>query len=75
MSSVVKSWNIQLYTDDTLLYFGSNSIFSIELNFSRDLDRIIQWLDSNFLLVNFTKTKVMLIGTQQRLSTIDRFTI
>ena len=75
MSSVVKSWNIQLYTDDTLLYFGSNSIFSIELNFSRDLDRIIQWLDSNFLLLNFTKTKVMLIGTQQRLSTIDRFTI
>ena len=67
--------NSQLYTDDTLIYFGSSSISSIELNLSRNLDRSIQWLVSNFLSLNFTKTKVMLIGTHQRLCTIDSFTI
>ena len=41
LPSVVKNCNIKLYADDTLVYFGSNSITTIESILSEDLNRII----------------------------------
>ena len=42
---------------------------------SEDLKHIIQWLNNNFLYPNYSKTKVMLTGTYQRLSLVDSFTV
>jgi hypothetical protein len=39
---VVKNCNIQLYADDTLIYFSSNSITTIESILSEDLNHIIE---------------------------------
>ena len=36
---------------------------------------IIQWLTNNFLYLNYSKTKVMFIGTHQGLALVDSFTV
>ena len=38
---------------------------------SEDLEHIIEWLNNNFLYLDYTKTKVMLTGTHQRLALVD----
>jgi hypothetical protein len=68
LPSVVKNCNIQLYADDTLIYFSSNSITTIESIFSEDLNRIIDCLNNNSLFLNYSKTKIMLVGTHRRLA-------
>ena len=42
---------------------------------SEDLKHIIEWLNNNFLYLNYSKTKVMLTGTHQRLALVDSFTV
>ena len=75
LPSIIKHCNIQLYADDTLLYFSSSSIDKIESALAGDLESIINWLNKNYLFLNYTKTKVMLSGTRQRLGSVDSFTI
>ena len=66
--SVVKYCKIQLHADDTLLYVSTSFISYIESMLSEDLRHIIEWLNNNFLYLNYSKTKVMLTGTHQRLA-------
>ena len=75
ISSVVNYCRVQLYADDTLLYVSSPSVNVIESKLSEDLERIITWLNGNYLFLNYEKTKVMLVGTHQRLSKVTNFTI
>ena len=49
---VVTNCDIQLYADDTLLFYNSSSIEDIESCLSADLSNVISWLDSNFLFLN-----------------------
>ena len=71
----VNNCNIELYADDTLLYFASKSVSTIESNLNLDLLNVIHWLRANFLSLNIDKTKMMLIGTHQRLATVSNFTV
>ena len=57
---VIRFCNIELYADDTLLYFASSNVSSIETNLTTDLENVINWLHSNFLILNLRKTKIML---------------
>ena len=42
---------------------------------SKDLKHVIEWLNNNFLYLNYSKTKVMLTGTHQRLALVNSFTV
>ena len=42
---------------------------------SADLSSIINWLDNNFLFLNYTKTMTMLVGTHQRLAKVTSFCV
>ena len=75
LPSVVTNCDIQLYADDTLLFYNSSLIEDIESCLSADLSNVISWLDSNFLFLNYTKTKVMLLGTHQRLAKVNDFCV
>ena len=75
LPSVVSHCKIQLYADDTLLYVSSSSVTDIEFMLSEDLKHIIEWLNNNFLYLNYSKTKRMLSGTHQRLASIDTFLV
>ena len=68
ISHVVRYSNVEQYADDTLLYFASDNVNIIESNLSSDLESVTQWLSANYLILNSTKSKIMLVGTHQRLA-------
>ena len=61
-----------MYADDTHLPFAHNDINVINEALNRDLDLFNNWLISNKLTLNTTKTELMLIGSRQRLRTLPR---
>ena len=73
--SVVVDWHIQLYADDPLLFYSRNSVTDIESCLTRNLSSIISWLDSNYLFLNYLKTKIMVVGTHQRLAKVKKFCV
>ena len=68
LPAIAKHCSVQLYADDTLLYFGSKCVDTIETKLSEDFEQMISWLSSNYLFLNYKKSKIMLIGIIQRLS-------
>ena len=68
ISHVIRYSNVEQYADDTLLYFASDNVNIIESNLSSDLESVTQWLSANYLILNSTKSKIMLVGTHQRLA-------
>ena len=55
-----------LYADDTTLYDVQNSIEMIEHNLQIGLNQLHIWCKYNGMVLNSTKTKVMLITTCQK---------
>ena len=66
---------VELYADDTLLYFAGKSVATIKHNLTLDLGNVIWWLRSNVLSLNVNKIKVVLMGTHQRLSQVSDLTV
>ena len=62
----------RMYADDTSITYASNDVEEIERRVNIDLDRIRIWLEANKLTLNKTKTEFLLIGSRQRLSTLER---
>ena len=75
LPSVTKYCKVHLYADDTLLFFKSSSVQAIEVALSQDLDHVVRWLNQDYLILNHSKTKVMLMGTHQKLSLVQSFTV
>ena len=46
-----------------------------ETYLSENLNSIISWLENNFLFLNYSKTKIMLVGSQQKLARVTGFCI
>ena len=68
ISHVVRYSNVEQYADNTLLYFASDDVNIIDSNLLSDLDSVTQWLSANYLILNSTKSKIMPVGTHQRLA-------
>jgi len=49
-------------------YAGDNAD-NVQLHLNQDLENVQNWLTANKLTLNMTKTKFMLLGSRQRLST------
>ena len=62
----------RMYADDNSITYASNDVGEIERCVNIDLDRISIWLAANKLTLNPTKTEFLLIGSRQRLSTLER---
>ena len=60
------------YADDTSITYASNDAEEIERCVNIEVDRIRIWLSANKLTLNTTKTEFLLIGSRQRLSTLER---
>ena len=61
----------RMFADDTHLTLADNDITKIERNLNDDLANISQWLIVNKLTLNMLKTEFMVIGSRQRLYTLD----
>ena len=67
VASVCMDLKAHLYADDTLQYFENSYVQQIEATLSEDLEHTVRWLNDT--------TKIMLMGTYQRLSTVQTFSV
>ena len=61
-----------MYADDTTLYDVQTSQDTIEKNLQIALNELHKWCKNNGMVLNSTKTKVMLITTNQKRHGLDR---
>ena len=66
---------ISMYADDTVIYYSGSHVNAIRKNLQEDLKRVEQWLTSNRLILNQSKTKGLLLGTRQLLQTSSDFVL
>ena len=72
---MVQGCSVELYADDTLIYFTSKSGSEIQAQLTGGLTDVLSWLHANFLVLNLEKTKIMLVGTHQRTAEADNLVI
>ena len=70
LPNCLSSCQPRMYADDTHITYAGADLNSIQSNLNRDLSNLNQWLSSNKITLNATKTEFMLIGSRQRLSTL-----
>ena len=61
---------VNMYADDTVIYYASNSTKDIVNCINEDLNIISNWLQSNKLSLNANKSEFMFIGSRQRLQSV-----
>ena len=64
-----------MYADDTVLYSTSPCTLEINRVVQDDLNRVAQWMESNKLILNQSKTKSMLFGSRKNLAKSPNFCI
>ena len=64
----VKNCSIELYADDTVLYFSHHDPSRIENILNNDLQRVYDWMCVNKLSLNLQKTESFLIGSRTMLA-------
>ena len=68
----VHNVNTDLYADDTTLYAIQNSVEYIENNLQIALESLKTWFKCNGMLLNSSKTKIMLVTTNQKRQRLDK---
>ena len=58
--------NVDMYADDTTLYDINKSKLQVEINLQAALNNVSMWCLNNGMVLNATKTKVLLITTPQK---------
>ena len=71
LPEIVKHCKVSIYTDDTILYCFSSSTVILEDSLNADLTVVAEWLNMNKLTLNFEKTKLMVIGSEQKCNAIS----
>ena len=67
MVRVLKDGNVIMYADDTTLYVTGSSIQEVEYKLQLEFNSICKWISDNRLYLNTEKTKVMVLGSKQKL--------
>lgn len=67
----IRYGDVFLFADDATLSVYGKSICDIELKLNQALDEVYSWTQKNHLVLNIKKTKVMVIGSRQKLQTFD----
>ena len=75
LPSCLKNTHISLYADDTVIYCSGANPKEIKKALQEDLERVVNWMEINRLVLNKEKTKGMLFGTRQRLEAVANFHI
>ena len=59
------------FADDTNLMFSACNLSVLRTEMSKDLHKMFTWLCSNKLTLNILKTEFMVIGSRQRIATLE----
>ena len=60
-----------MFAGDTDLSFSACSIYELQRQMEKDLKRLTIWLAANKLTLNILKTECMLVGSTQRIHSLD----
>ena len=60
-----------IYADDTTIYHSSSQQRQLILEMQHDFDSLKQWFECNNLIINETKTQLVIFGTKQKLRDIN----
>ena len=71
----LQNCSINMYADDTVMYFTNLCTSEIARVVQDDLNRVVQWMESSRLILNQSKTKSMLFGSLQNLAKSPNFCI
>lgn len=63
---IIKNCKIQLFADDTIIYVTGDKVDDITQTLNNELDNLFKWLNNNYLKLNVTKTKMMIIKNRNR---------
>ena len=69
----LENCSINMYADDTVLYFTNLCTSEIAGIVQDDLNRVVQWMEGSRLILNQSKTKSMLFGSWQNLAKSPNF--
>ena len=65
MPNCIENCSVNLYADDTVIYYSGVSIEDIESFVKRDLKSLSQWLEDNKLVLNALETNSMLFTSNR----------
>ena len=63
--------DLEAYADDSTLIFSSNDVKNIEDVLTANCEKVSTWIDQNKLKLNASKTHSMILGTSNRLASLD----
>ena len=68
LPDIFKLSQVHLYADDTVIYFSHKNPNVVESALNTEMEVLDKWMCKNKLLINYTKTVSMLIGTRNLLA-------
>ena len=63
--------NVDMYADDSTISACGKNVQEIELKLNNDLQEISNWCDENRMVVNFEKSKIMIVTTRHKWHHLD----
>ena len=70
LSNNLRNSNITLYADDAAIYCAHSCVDNLQSKLNIDLKIVTDWQKVNYLTLNVSKSKFMLIGSSKRLAEI-----
>ena len=64
---VLQKASISMYADDSTIYLAEAKISDLNINLDRELKLVLDWINSNKLILNVSKTTSVVIGTNYSL--------
>ena len=64
----IKNCQTDMYADDSTIHTSGSNIKELQVKIQQDLNCVEQWCHENNMFINSNKTKCMIIGTRQKLS-------
>ena len=69
---MVQNCKVMLYADDTTIYHSCHDSRQLQDTLTNDLSSIANWLKTNHLQMNVTKTKLLLLARRSRAQELDK---
>ena len=66
LPSVIENCNVNLYTDDTTIYFSSKDPQEVQDVLEAELGAVAHWIKRNHLKMNVSNTQLMVLSRRRR---------
>ena len=75
LNNTVELCGTSMYADDTAVFYFAKEVDELVVSLQYDMQSISYWMNQNRLSLNVSKTKLMLIGSKQRLNRIGNISV